>query len=147
MKAGTQGSVSGHNQESVVGMTFYTCGVCGKIVAMVKETKVDTICCGRSMTELVPGTSDGAMEKHVPVLKVDGNTVTVTVGSVEHPMLEAHFIEWIAIETEAGNQRKVLRPGDRPVATFALVPGDTVKCVYEHCNLHGLWKSGLGAGN
>ena len=122
-------------------MKFYKCEICGKIVAMVKETPVDTMCCGQAMRELVPGTTDGATEKHVPVYTVDGNTVKVKVGSMEHPMTDAHHIEWIAIETENGNQRKELKPGDKPEATFALVPRDKVKSVYEYCNLHGLWKT------
>ena len=122
-------------------MKFYKCEICGKIVAMVKETPVDTMCCGQAMRELVPGTTDGASEKHVPVYTLEGNTVKVKVGSVEHPMTDAHHIEWIAIETENGNQRKELKPGDKPEATFALVPRDKVKSVYEYCNLHGLWKT------
>ena len=122
-------------------MKFYKCEICGKIVAMVKETPVDTMCCGQAMRELVPGTTDGAAEKHVPVYTLEGNTVKVKVGSVEHPMTDAHHIEWIAIETENGNQRKELKPGDKPEATFALVPRDKVKSVYEYCNLHGLWKA------
>ena len=122
-------------------MKFYKCEICGKIVAMVKETPVDTVCCGQSMRELVPGTTDGATEKHVPVYTVEGNTVKVKVGSAEHPMTDAHHIEWIAIETENGNQRKELKAGDKPEATFALVPYDKVKSVYEYCNLHGLWKA------
>ena len=122
-------------------MKFYKCEICGKIVAMVKEPPVDTMCCGQPMRELVPGTTDGATEKHVPVYTLEGNTVRVKVGSVEHPMTDAHHIEWIAIETENGNQRKELKPGDKPEATFALVPLDKVKSVYEYCNLHGLWKT------
>ena len=121
-------------------MKFYKCETCGKIVAIVKDTDVDTVCCGKPMTELVPGTSDGAVEKHVPVYTVEDGLVKVKVGSVDHPMLEKHYIEWIAIETETGNQRKELKPGDKPEATFALVPYDKVKSVYEYCNLHGLWK-------
>lgn len=120
-------------------MKFYKCKICGKLVAMVKETPVPTICCGKPMNELVPGTTDGATEKHVPVYKVENDTVTVSVGSIEHPMTAEHHIEWIAIETENGNQRKELKPGDKPEAVFALVPYDTVKHVYEYCNLHGLW--------
>ena len=122
-------------------MKFYKCEICGKIVAMVKETSVDTMCCGQAMRELVPGTTDGATEKHVPVYTLEGNTVKVKVGSMEHPMTDAHHIEWIAIETENGNQRKELKLGDKPEATFALVPRDKVKSVYEYCNLHGLWKT------
>ena len=122
-------------------MKFYKCEICGKIVAMVKETPVDTMCCGQAMRELVPGTTDGATEKHVPVYTVEGNTVKVKVGSAEHPMTDAHHIEWIAIETENGIQRKELKPGDKPEATFALVPRDKIKSVYEYCNIHGLWKT------
>ena len=122
-------------------MKFYKCEICGKIVAMVRETPVDTVCCGQPMRELVPGTTDGATEKHVPVYALEGNTVKVKVGSVEHPMTDAHHIEWIAIETENGNQRKELKPGEKPEATFALVPRDKVRNVYEYCNLHGLWKT------
>ena len=142
-------------------MRFYKCDICGKIVAMVKSTDVDTVCCGQPMRELVPGTTDGAKEKHVPVYTVCGSTVTVKVGSAEHPMTDAHRIEWIAIETELlvaenvavrvgrdrggkgenGNQRKELKTGEKPEATFALVPYDKVKSVYEYCNLHGLWKA------
>ena len=77
----------------------------------------------------------------MPVIEQNGSMVTVTVGSVEHPMLDAHYIEWILLETKQGRQRKTLRPGDKPVATFALVEGDDVVAAYEYCNLHGLWKS------
>ena len=122
-------------------MKFYKCNICGKIVAMVKETAVDTICCGQPMAELVPNKTDGALEKHVPVYKVEGNLVTVKVGATDHPMVDAHYIEWIAIETENGNQRKELKAGERPEATFALVPNDKIKAVYEYCNLHGLWST------
>ena len=122
-------------------MKFCKCDVCGKIVALVKETSVDTVCCGQPMRELVPGTTDGAAEKHVPVCKQEGNTVTVTVGAVAHPMTDDHFIEWIFLETANGNQRKALKPGDRPEAVFALVPSDTVKSASAYCNIHGLWRN------
>lgn len=120
-------------------MKFYRCSVCGKIIAMVNEVKTDTICCGTPMTEIEANTVDASKEKHVPVFKVKDNTVTVAVGSAEHPMEAAHYIEWIAIETEKGNQRKCLKPGDEPKACFKLCDGDNVKAVYAYCNLHGLW--------
>ncbi len=122
-------------------MKFFICEHCGNIVEMVKDKGVPVVCCGQKMTELIPGTSDGAAEKHVPVYTVDGNKVTVTVGSVEHPMLEAHFIEWIAVETEKGAQRKTLKAGDKPCAEFILTEDDAVVAVYAYCNLHGLWKA------
>ena len=93
------------------------------------------------MEPLTPNTTDAAGEKHVPVIEQNGQLVTVTVGSVEHPMLEAHFIQWILLETQEGRQRKALKPGDRPTANFALTEGDEVIAAYEYCNLHGLWKS------
>lgn len=122
-------------------MTFYRCEHCGNIVAYIHDSSVRCQCCGEEMKPLVPNTSDGAGEKHVPVIEQNGRTVTVTVGSVEHPMLEAHYIEWIMLETKEGRQRKALKPGEKPVATFALTDTDAVVAAYEYCNLHGLWKS------
>lgn len=91
------------------------------------------------MQEMVPNTSDGAGEKHVPVISRKGDIVTVRVGSVEHPMLETHYIKWIVLQTETGVQFRELKPGDRPEADFALVPGDAAVAAFEFCNLHGLW--------
>ena len=101
------------------------------------------MCCGEKMSELVPGSVHAATEKHVPVISVEGNKVTVTVGEVEHPMAEEHFIEWIALETQEGNQRKELKPGQEPKVTFAVAPGDKPLAAYEYCNLHGLWKADI----
>ena len=92
------------------------------------------------MEEIPVNTQDGAHEKHVPVYKAEGNIVSVKIGEVDHPMLEVHYIQWIALETNKGNQRKVLKPGDAPTAQFALLPGEEVVAVYEFCNLHGLYK-------
>lgn len=122
-------------------LKFYRCQLCGKIVAMVKDSGVPTICCGQPMEEIVPGTTDAAVEKHVPVVGIDGNKVTVSVGSVAHPMAEEHYIEWIAISTKNGTQRKVLKPGDAPQAEFALTEGDEFAYALAYCNLHSLWKS------
>jgi len=120
---------------------FYICEHCGNIIAKVKDAGVPVMCCGQKMKELVPGTTDGAAEKHVPVYTVEGNTVTVTVGSAEHPMLEEHSIEWVFLQTKEGSQYKKLNPGSRPVARFALSEGDELEGVYAYCNLHGLWKA------
>ena len=121
-------------------MKFYKCKHCGQMVAIVKETGAPLVCCGEPMEEIVAGTTDAAVEKHVPVYEVKDNKVTVTVGSVEHPMLDVHYIEWVSLQTKQGNQRKALKPGEAPKACFALCDGDEVVAVYEHCNLHGLWK-------
>ena len=118
---------------------FLVCRHCGKMVAMVKESGVPTICCGEEMRELIPGAVDAAKEKHVPVVTKDGNLVRVKVGDVAHPMTPEHHIAWISVETKYGNQRHELSAGDAPETTFALTEGDEVKAVYAFCNLHGLW--------
>ena len=122
-------------------LKFYRCKICGKIIAIVKDTGVPTICCGQEMEQIIPGTTDASVEKHVPVITVDGNEVEVKVGSVDHPMTPEHYIEWIALSTKQGNQRKCLKPGEAPVAKFALVAGDEVVKAYAYCNLHSLWAS------
>lgn len=122
-------------------MEFYVCEKCGNLVGMVNNSGVPMMCCGQNMTKLEPCSSDGAHDKHVPVFSVEGNVVKVAVGSVEHPMMEAHYIGWIAIETEKGAQRKVLKPGEAPKAEFVLTEDDKLKAVYAYCNLHGLWKA------
>ena len=122
-------------------MRFFRCEHCGNIIEMVNDTGVPVMCCGQKMTELIPGTVDAALEKHVPVYTVEGNKVMVTVGAVEHPMLPEHYIQWIAIETKQGSQRKPLSPGEKPAACFTLSEGDELVAVYEYCNLHGLWKA------
>lgn len=121
-------------------MQYYGCEQCGNIIEYVKKSGVPVMCCGKKMTELVPGTSDGAQEKHVPVVTVDGDKVTVEVGAVEHPMVEEHYIEWIAIETTRGSQRVKLDYTDKPRAEFKLANGEELMAAYEYCNLHGLWE-------
>lgn len=120
---------------------FYICEHCGNIIAMVRDKGVPVMCCGQKMTPLVPGTTDAAQEKHVPVYQVEGSRVTVTVGAVEHPMTPEHSIEWVSLQTKQGSQRKALHPGEAPKACFALCEGDEVEAVYAYCNLHGLWKA------
>ena len=122
-------------------MKFYKCSVCGQIVAIVKGTGAPVTCCGKAMEEIVPNTTDAAGEKHVPVYEVNGNKVSVTVGSVAHPMAEEHYIEWVSLKTKFGNQRKALKPGVEPKVCFSICDGDEVEAVNAYCNLHSLWKA------
>ncbi len=122
---------------------FFICKHCGNIVGMVIDAEVPMTCCGEKMAELVPNTVDAAQEKHVPVVAVEGNLVTVKIGEVAHPMLSEHFINWVYLETEKGGQRKILNPGEAPEVTFALTADDKAVAAYEYCNLHGLWKKEL----
>lgn len=119
---------------------FLICRHCGNIVAMIRNKGVPIYCCGEEMEELLPGTTDAAEEKHLPAYCVDGNTVRVSVGSIEHPMTEQHYIEWICLETEQGVQYAHLEPNEKPRAKFALSDGDVIRGVYAFCNQHDLWR-------
>ena len=122
---------------------FYICEHCGNIVSKVHDVGVPVFCCGQKMKELVPGTVEASLEKHVPAVSVEGATVKVAVGSVVHPMVEEHYISWVYLQTSVGGQQKNLVPGAEPVVTFALAEGELPVAVYAYCNLHGLWKTEL----
>lgn len=124
-------------------LKFFICKHCGNIITHLFSSGVKVVCCGEPMAELIPNTSDGAGEKHVPVVKVNGQEVTVEVGSVQHPSLPAHYIQWIALHTENGVQFRYLKAGDTPKAVFMLADGEKAIAAYEYCNLHGLWKTEL----
>ena len=111
-------------------LEFFKCAHCGNVAVKLFDQGAPLSCCGEAMQLLRAGETDGAAEKHVPVVTA-GETIHVEVGSVSHPMLEAHYITMIVLETSKGFQVKHLQPGEEPVA------------VYEYCNLHGLWKTEL----
>lgn len=119
---------------------FYICEHCGNLVGMIHDAGVPLMCCGQKMTHLEPGTVDASIEKHTPVVAVDGDTVTVTIGSVAHPMTEEHSITWVYLQTDRGGHRQCLAAGKEPVATFTL-RNETPIAAYAYCNLHGLWKT------
>ena len=119
---------------------FYTCKHCGNLMAMIHNAGVPVQCCGEKMHRLEPGTTEASGEKHIPVYTLEGNTVHVTVGSVEHPMTEEHYIGCICLESDRVVQYAHLTPTDKPSARFALCNGDKVRAVYAFCNQHHLWK-------
>lgn len=117
------------------------CKHCGNIIAMVKDSGVKVICCGEPMEDLRVGTTDGALEKHVPVYEVKDNKVFVKIGSVPHPSTKEHYIEWVILTTNFGNQRKLIGPEKVNEVSFSLLEGEKVEGVFEYCNLHGLYKA------
>ena len=121
---------------------FYICRHCGNVITKIHDAGVPVICCGQKMEELIPNTVEASGEKHVPVVSVDNGVVSVAVGSVAHPMIPEHSIEWVYVETEHGGQLKKLSPGSAPEAKFHL-GDDTAVAVYAYCNLHGLWATQL----
>ncbi len=120
-------------------LKFFRCEICGNMVEMIHKGGGTMVCCGQNMTELVPNTVDAVQEKHVPVAVKEENKLTVTVGSVLHPMTPEHHIEWIAIAQGERVQRAALDPEGSPEAEFYVEDGPIT--LYEYCNLHGLWKS------
>ena len=121
---------------------FYICEKCGNLVEKIEDSGVPMMCCGQKMTPIEAGVVEASREKHIPVATVEGNSVRVSVGSVEHPMSEEHSILWVELKTDRGVQRKNLVVGEPPVVVFALADEKPLE-VYAYCNLHGLWKSAL----
>jgi len=120
---------------------FFVCKHCGNLAGLINNSGVPIICCGEPMAELIANTTDAAVEKHVPVIRLDGNTVNVNVGSTDHPMTAEHHIVWVYLQTEKGGQRKCLCIGGAPNVTFAITDDDKAVAAFAYCNLHGLWKA------
>ena len=120
-------------------LEVYKCDICGNIVEVLHEGKGELVCCGQPMKLQVENTVDASKEKHVPAVEKTAEGIKVQVGSVEHPMEEKHYIEWIQLIAGGKAYRQFLKPGDKPVAVFK-VDADSFT-VREYCNLHGLWKA------
>ena len=121
-------------------VTFYRCAKCGNLVMLVNDGGGTLSCCGEPMKKLVAGSVDAAVEKHVPAIELEGERISIKVGEVEHPMLEEHYIEWIALANDGRAIIKYLKPGEEPTARFRVAAGSH-GTVYAYCNLHGLWKA------
>ena len=121
---------------------FYICSHCRNIVEMVYDTDIKLFCCGTEMKELVPNTAEASGEKHLPAVQVSDGKVEVNVGSIDHPMEETHWIEWVQLVTDRSSYRKFLKPGQAPNVKFHL-DGEKPLAVFAYCNLHGLWKTEL----
>lgn len=118
---------------------FYICEKCKNVISKISDSGMPVICCGEGMSQLVPGAVNASREKHTPVYKLEGNIVTVNVGSIEHPMEPEHYIEWICLQTSNSSQIVYLQPEQKPEAQFALCKGDEVEEVFAYCKNHGLW--------
>ena len=121
---------------------FFRCKRCGNMVGIIDNKGVPLVCCGEQMTELTPNTVEASTEKHLPALTMSGDKLSVQIGSVAHPMEEAHYITFVYVETESGGQRKALKVGAEPKVEFCFV-NDKPIAVYAYCNLHGLWKTNV----
>lgn len=125
---------------------FFKCNICGNFVGMINNSEVPMICCGTEMEEVMANTVEASKEKHIPLVSVNGDKLTVQVGSVLHPALPEHHIEFIYLQTEQGGQRKQIPIGKDPIVEFSLV-SDKPIAAFEYCNIHGLWKLDIDGGN
>ncbi len=123
---------------------FFICEHCKNIIGLIQNKGVPLVCCGEKMVELVANTEEASEEKHIPQVEVQGNKITVKVGSVLHPMEEEHHITFIYLETVKGGQRKSIEIGEEPIVEFMVV-NDTPLAVYEFCNIHKLWKTEISS--
>ncbi|MBR4039608.1 MAG: desulfoferrodoxin [Clostridia bacterium] len=121
---------------------FYICPDCGLVIESIHDSGIAPSCCGMKMDELHPNTVEASGEKHIPVASVKDGVVTVNVGSVDHPMQDVHYIEWVQLITDRGIQRRYLRAGEAPNVIFH-IGEEKALAVYAYCNLHGLWKTEL----
>jgi superoxide reductase len=121
-------------------VSFFRCKHCGNLVGLINNGGGTLVCCGEEMEKLVANSTDAAVEKHVPVATQKDGKIYVEVGSAEHPMTDAHYIQWIAVVSDEGTERITLQPGDKPKAVFC---NKNDAEVYAYCNLHGLWKSSV----
>lgn len=120
-------------------MKLYKCNLCGNVLMIIEDAGVQPICCNEQMNIMEANTTDGANEKHVPVVSRYHNLVTVKVGDIPHPMSEEHYIKWITLETNKGTYTKYLNPNEEPLTVFNVEPEEEVIAAYEYCNIHGLW--------
>jgi len=127
-------------------MKFYICTICGNEIEMNKDSKQSPVCCGKTMRQLIPGTTDGSVEKHVPYVRefndpnaTDLRVIRVRIGKEAHPMEPMHHIEWIVMETTEVAYRKNAHNAKGAEATFIISKNERPIAVYAYCNLHGLW--------
>lgn len=118
-------------------LEVYKCSICGNIVEVMHAGAGALVCCGQNMTAMAENTTDAATEKHVPVIAIGEGSITVSVGSVAHPMEDAHYIQWVELIADNQVYRQYLSPGDAPQATFNVTA--TSVTAREYCNLHGHW--------
>ena len=120
-------------------LEVYRCKICGNIVEVLHPGKGTLVCCNQPMEKLNENTVDASVEKHVPVIEKNENEILVRVGSIEHPMIESHYIEWIEILEEDEIHIKFLKPNQKPEYLLSKNVRDAKARAY--CNLHGLWKN------
>ncbi len=122
-------------------MNFFKCNICGNLVELVLEGKGELVCCGEPMEKLISKQTEEGNEKHLPVVSLKEKEINIKIGSIEHPMTETHYIQWIYIFYNNKCQRVKLNPNDKPETKFIINENFDILEVFEYCNVHGLWKT------
>ena len=121
---------------------FFICEFCGNIVTKINDSNVPLFCCNKPITKLEVGSIEASHEKHIPVVNISNNKIIITIGEIEHPMIEEHSILWIMLITNEGEYLKYLNVGNKPIVEF-IINDERPLSVYAYCNLHGLWKKDI----
>lgn len=119
---------------------IYKCPICGMIVEVNHKGAGTLVCCGQNMELMVEKKEEEGNEKHLPVASFEENTLLVKVGAVQHPMEEAHYIEWIEVISDEGSQKVFLNPNDTPEVRFHIATKENLR-IREYCTIHGLWET------
>lgn len=119
---------------------IYKCPICGNIVEVNHTGAGTLVCCGKEMELMVEKKEEEGNEKHLPVVSFEGDTLIVKVGAIQHPMEEAHYIEWIEVISDEGSQKVFLNHNDAPEATFKISSTENLR-IREYCSIHGLWET------
>lgn len=126
-------------------MNILKCRQCENTVCLLEDAGIPLVCCGKTMERMTPNTTGASVEKHVPLVHIEGNKVEVQVGEARHPMTEVHYIRWIALTQGRKTQWVELKYSDEPVARFELdADKKSIFSVFAYCNLHGVWKKNVG---
>ncbi len=120
---------------------FYLCKECGNLVVLLNEGAGQMVCCDEPMVLLEAMTYDENDFEHAPNIERTDQGIRVKVGFIAHPMTEDHYVNWIVAVQGKRYQIQFLDPGEEPEAEFRVSSGPVD--VYEFCNRHGLWKTGI----
>lgn len=127
-------------------LNLYYCETCKNLVEVLNNNPTLKLqCCGKDMKKIEANTTDGATEKHMPVINIEDNSLFIQVGEVMHPMSEEHYISCIYVVDDLGNYEKItLTPSDNPEVSVDFNENAKKLNIYSYCNLHGLWKKEIG---
>lgn len=122
-------------------MKFYMCSKCNQMYFSEDKASDNLVCCEEKVEELVPIEIGDVLDHHGIVIRKTGNFVNISIND-KHPMIETHFIKFIALQTNEGFQYKELDYLKERKTTFILSNTETIIQIYTYCNIHMLFRHG-----